>query len=135
MGPGEPHVTTGVMVNTLDLGGRFLRQEYTGDPQDGPFPNFEGRGFWGYNKIDGRYEGFWIDTASTQMQIENGQVDGTGAVWTMTGDMTDAMTNQPMRKRSVITLQDDDHHTMEMFFEGPDGSEMKGMEIRYTRRS
>ena len=26
MGPGEPHVSTGVMINTLDLGGRFLKQ-------------------------------------------------------------------------------------------------------------
>ena len=35
MGPGEPMVSTGVMVNTLDLGGRFLRQEYKGDDAGG----------------------------------------------------------------------------------------------------
>ncbi len=36
MGPGDPMVSTGRMVNTLDLGGRFLHQVYTGDPNDGP---------------------------------------------------------------------------------------------------
>ena len=40
MGPGEPQVTTGEMINSLDLGGRFLNQAYTGDPSAGPFPNF-----------------------------------------------------------------------------------------------
>ncbi len=46
MGPEEPMVSTGTMVNELDLGGRFLEQTYTGDPNDGPFPAFEGRGYF-----------------------------------------------------------------------------------------
>ncbi len=132
MGPGEPFVSTGVMVNTLDLGGRFLRQIYTGDQTDGPFPNFEGRGFWGFNKATNKYEGFWIDSASTMMQTEVGAVDEAGKVWTMVGEMTDPTRNK-MKKRSVITLQDNDHHKMEMFMAGPDGNEAKGMEISYER--
>jgi len=67
MGPGEPMSSTGVMVNELDLGGRFLRETYTGDPSDGPVPAFEGRGYWGFNTATQQYEGFWIDTASTIM--------------------------------------------------------------------
>ena len=50
MGPGEPSITTGVMTNSMDLGGRFLRQSYQGDAVEGPFPSFAGRGYWGYNK-------------------------------------------------------------------------------------
>jgi len=38
MGPGDPNVSTGTMTNTFELGGRFLRQEFKGDPNDGPFP-------------------------------------------------------------------------------------------------
>ena len=64
MGPGDPHVSTGVMTNTMALGGRFLQQEYVGDQTEGPFPNFEGKGFWGFNTVTNQYEGFWIDTAS-----------------------------------------------------------------------
>lgn len=133
MGPGDPMISTGTMTNTFTLGGRFLRQDYKGDPCEGPFPNFEGEGYWGYNKTEERYEGTWIDTASTAVQFEHGQVDGTGKVWSMASKMTCPTTRQPVQKRSVVTLQDADHHTMEMFFTGPDGSEMKGMEINYTR--
>ena len=50
----------------------------------------------------------------------------------MVGEMTDPTGNK-MKKRSVITLQDNDHHKMEMFFAGPDGNEAKGMEISYER--
>ncbi len=133
MGPGDPQVTTGEMVNQMDLGGRFLNQVYTGDPGEGPFPGFEGRGFWGYNKIDAVWEGVWIDSASTVLQVEKGSVDESGRVWNMAGEMTNPMTGQPIRKRSVITLIDDDHHSMEMFFESEEG-ELKGMEIQYERR-
>lgn len=135
MGPGDPHVSTGMMTNASDLGGRFLRQMYKGDPGAGPFPDFEGRGFWGYNTVTKKYEGFWIDTASTFMQHETGDLDASGKVWTMIGEFTNPQTGQPMKKRSVITLQDNDHHRMEMFFPGPDGKEMKAMEINYTRAS
>ena len=134
MGPGEPQVSTGVMENALDLDGRFLRQTYTGDPGDGAFPNFEGRGFWGYNTVTNKYEGFWIDTASTVMQHEVGDVDASGKTWVMIGEMTNPQTGQPMKKRSVITLKDDDHNKLEMFFSGPDGGQSKGMEINYTRK-
>lgn len=134
MGPGEPVVSTGVMTNEWDLGNRFLRQTYVGDPSEGPFPAFAGRGFWGYNKTDGRFEGFWIDNASTMMQVEHGEVGGAGRVWTMRGEMTDPGSGRPLRKRSVITLIDDDHHTLEMYFES-EGAESKGMEIRYVRKA
>lgn len=133
MGPGEPHVSTGTMVNSWDLDGRFLKQHYAGDAQEGPFPNFNGRGYWGYNTITSKYEGFWIDTASTVMQTEAGDLDGTGKVWTMVGETTMPGADKPLKKRSVITLEDNDRHSMEMYFTGPDGNEAKGMEIQYER--
>ena len=132
MGPGDPMVSTGVMVNTMDLDGRFLRHEYKGDPNPGPFPNFEGRGFWGYNDVAGKYEGVWVDSASNLMQVETGNVDADGKVWTMEGAMTCPQTGRSLTKRSVITLHDNDHHTMEMFFVR-DGEDFKGMEINYER--
>lgn len=132
MGPGEPSVMAGTMVNSMDLGGRFLRQDYKGDPNEGPFPEFEGRGFWGYNTVSKRWEGVWVDNASTMMQVESGELDDSGKVWTMTGEMTDPESGGTLIKRSVITLEDDDHHRMEMFF-SRDGQESRAMEIRYTR--
>ena len=131
MGPGDPNISTGMMTNTFELGGRFLRQEYKGDPNDGPFPSFEGHGYWGFNKATGKYEGFWIDNASTIMQVDAGDVDDSGKRWEMQGEMV-GPTGDPFVKRSVITLDDEDHHSIEMFFIHGD-KESKAMEIRYTR--
>ncbi len=133
MGPGDPMVSTGVMTNTLELGGRFLHQVYQGDATEGPFPNFQGRGYWGYNTTDHRYEGLWIDTACTHFCLEYGQVDEAGKVWTMLGSMTNPQTGSPMQKKSIITLHDDNSHEMEMFFETSPGEWNKGMHIKYNR--
>ncbi len=133
MGPADPIVSTGIMMNSLELGGLYLQQDYHGDAVEGPFPSFEGRGFWGFNTTTGQYEGFWIDNACTTMQTERGNVDASGNVWVMRGEMICPQTKQPFSKRSVITLVDADHHCMEAYFTGPDGHEMKTMEIRYER--
>jgi hypothetical protein len=134
MGGPDPMVSTGTMTNTLELGGRFLHEVYQGDACDGPFPDFQGRGYWGYNTTDNRYEGVWIDTACTHIGTEHGQVDDSGKVWTMLGTMTNPQTGQPMQKKSIITLHDDHSHEMEMLFEcSPGGEWNKGMHISYTR--
>lgn len=132
MGPGEPLESTGKMINSLELGGRFLCHDYKGDPNDGPFPEFEGKGFWGFNTVTKKYEGMWVDNASTILQTETGDVDADGKVWTMHGEMPNPEDGSTMKKRSVITLVDNDHHVMEMYFSTP-GGEFKGMEIKYSR--
>ncbi|HEY6563569.1 MAG TPA: DUF1579 domain-containing protein [Pirellulaceae bacterium] len=133
MGPGEPMVSTGTMVNTLELGGLYLQHDYMGDAHDGPFGQFEGKGFWGYNTTTQEYEGLWIDNACTTMQLDRGQVDARGKIWEMKSEVLCPQTRQPYKKRSVITLTDHDHHRLEMFMTGPDGAEMKTMEINYER--
>jgi hypothetical protein len=130
---GEPMVSTGIMTSTWQLGGRFLRQEYLADPLEGFSDRFAGEGYWGYNTATGQYEGFWIDNASTTMQLEKGQVDDRGKVWEMHSQSVHPGSGQTLNKRSVITLVDDDNHRMESFVTGPDGQEMRVMEIIYTR--
>ena len=133
MGPGEPHKSTGTMINSWDVGGTYLKQDYTGDQSDGPFPAFMGRGYWGYNKVDARYEGFWIDNASTMMQFEQGQADSTGRSWEMHSSFTHPETKQTCKKRTVFTIKDDDHHDMVTHMEFAPGSETKVMVIDFTR--
>ena len=131
-GSGNPIVMTGTMVNELDLGDRYLRQTYAGDPSEGPVPRFEGRGFWGYNTITNQYETFWIDTASTMMQTDVGHVDATGHVWTMLGQMPNPATGETMTRRTVITLVGTNVYRMETYVDTGAG-ESKAMEIAYRR--
>jgi len=134
MGPGEPQISTGTMENTWDLGGRFIKQVYTGDATEGPFLHLEGRGYWGYNTTTGKYEGFWIDSGSTVMQAEVGTLDETGKLWTMVGsNLIDPYSGKPMIKRNIIMLIDEGSHTAETFFVPPDGRETKSMEVTYIR--
>lgn len=125
---GPPHTSTGTMVNRLVLGGRFIEHDYQDDAK-----MFEGKGFWGYNSIDGRYEGLWIDTMATFFQLEHGQHDTAADVYTMRGTMTDPSTRKPMNKKSIIRVKSPTEHVMEMYFETPMG-EFKCMEITYSKQ-
>ena len=133
MGPGDPMVSTGKITNSWHVDGLYLHQNYVGDQVEGPFPSFKGEGFWGFNTTSNQYEGFWIDNASTTMQIESGNLDDSGKIWEMHSEVKCPQTGQLMQKRSVITLIDNDHNKIEMFFTGPDGNELKSMEINYSR--
>ena len=133
MGPGDPAVSTGVMVNEFQLNGLWLMQTYKGDAVEGPFPNFAGYGFWGWNFAAQKYEGFWVDSVSPAMQTESGSVDDTGRVWTMLSKHTNPQTGEPMTKKSIIELVDSDNHRMVVYFSSPDGTDFKSMEIHYTR--
>lgn len=131
MGPGEPMVHTGTMRNSLVLGGRFLRQDYKGDPMEGPYPPFEGEGYWGYNDARAKWEGVWVDSASNQMQTEAGDYDAATRSWTMLGAAH--VPNGTMAKRSVIRLISDHEHETESFLQWPDGSWTKTMHLRFVR--
>ena len=82
-GNDQSHTSTGTMVNTFHLEGLYLHQDYNGDAPAEGGPTFLGKGYWGYNTTTEQFEGFWIDNASTTMQLEKGTVDDSGTTWTM----------------------------------------------------
>jgi len=122
------HTSRGVMVNDLELGGRYLTQTYT--DKEG---HFHGRGIFGYNTLDQRWEGFWIDDMTTFFQVEHGAYDHETDSWNMKGEMTEPGTKEPMTKRTVIRMLGDDEYIAETYFTTAGAPEFKGMEIRYTR--
>lgn len=127
---GEPSESEGVMTSQWALGGRFVEQSYEGEAFGSVF---QGKGFMGYDNTTQKYTGFWIDTASTMMQTETGDFDAAANCFNMSGTMTCPSSKEDFTKRDVIKVIDNDHHTMVMYFTGPDGKEVKGMEIQYTR--
>lgn len=133
MGGPEPQISTGTMVNSFQVDGLYLHQDYQGDAPPKPYPAFVGRGYWGYNFGTKKYEGFWIDNASSMMQNEAGTVDSSGKVWTMTSEFTNPNDGSTIRKKTEIKLQDADQHTMESFMTAADGNEYRTMIIEYKR--
>lgn len=133
MGPGEPMLSSGTIVNSFQLDGLYLHQDYKGDATDGPFPSFQGKGYWGYNSTSQQFEGFWIDSASSSMQMETGTVDETGKVFEMNSEFVMPGSDIKMKKRSVFTVVSPDSNTMESFITPPGADEMMNMRIEYTR--
>lgn len=133
MGPdGDPMESHGTMVNTWALGKRFIRHDYHSEFEGHVF---EGAGYFGFNNVTRKYEGLWVDTMSTGFMLEYGECDASGKVWTMEGTADFPTAGNTMHKRTVVTVKDDDHHSMESWVKGPDGSEFKTMEIQYTRQT
>ncbi len=131
-GQGDPIETAGTMVNQFIMGGLYLSEEFKGDTSDGPFPDFEGKGFWGYNFQSQKYEGFWIDNVSSIMQREDGEVDATGKKWEMHSEIEHPHAGT-LTKRTVIELIDENHHKVSAYMTPPGGSEMLSMELSYER--
>lgn len=126
-----PEESTGTSENTWVLGGRFIEQKVTGSMMGQPF---NGLGYSGYDNYKKKYVGTWMDSMGTMIMMMEGTMDSTGKTMTASGKMDDIMMKKTVTVTSKTTVQDNDHHTYEMWCPGPDGKMMKMLEIHYTRK-
>ncbi len=70
----------------------------------------------------------------TMMMTEQGTCSQSGKVLEMTGEYNDVMTGQKKTSRSVTRIVNNDKIVAEMYEKGPDGKEVKNLEITYTRK-
>jgi hypothetical protein len=126
-----PEDSTGTMTNTWVLGNRFVQQSFEGTFMGEPFA---GMGYVGYDNVTKKIQSVWMDTASTAMMWMTGGADAAGKAVTTKGTMSDPMSGKTMPIEDRITIVDDDHHRFEMWGKGPNGKQMKYMEIEYTRK-
>lgn len=120
----------GTSENRMILGGRFLQQEAHGTFMGMPF---DGMGLTGYDNAAGEFQSIWVDNMGTGLMYLTGKSDPAGKSTTMTGMMTNPETGKPMKVRTVLRVESDDRHVFEMYGPGPDGKEMKIMDIVYER--
>lgn len=125
----DPMTMDGTSEARWILEGRYLEQRFKGMFMGAPF---EGIGYTGYDNVMKRYWSTWMDNMSTGIMMSSGSADG--ATWTFNGTMPDPVTGKNIQADSKITVQDADHHVMEMWGPGPDGKMYKNMEIAYSRR-
>lgn len=124
-----PTESTGTVERTAMLGGRVLAErvvsEFMGEP-------FEGHGMTGFDNVTGRFWSTWNDNHSTAVMISYGECDGAGNC-TYEGEYADAVSGAMRKTRFVSHHEGSDREHHEAFETGPDGSEMKTMELVYTR--
>jgi hypothetical protein len=130
MAPGAPdQVSAGTSVHRLVLGGRYLEQVYKGSSMGMPF---EGIGFTGYDNVQKRYVGTWMDTFGT------GVMNSTG-----TGRPTDEKIEfvceaiEPSGQKKIfdatVRIRGHEHHSYEMWTKGPNGKPYRVMLVEYER--
>lgn len=131
MAPGAPPATgEGTSESKMALGGRYLEQTFKGNFMGMPF---EGRGVTGYDNVKKQFWGSWMDNMSTGMMVSTGWMPD-GKTWMFSGTYPDPLTGKDMRMEERITIVDNDHHVLEMYGPGPDGTLFKNMEIHFTRK-
>lgn len=131
MKPGAPpQESTGTSEARWIMGNRYVEERFEGQFMGQPF---SGLGYSGYDNVKKEYFGTWMDTMSTGMMTQTGKADA-GNSMSYTGSMADPMTGKVQTYNTKVTVTDNDHHTMEMWGPGPDGKNMKMMEIVYTRK-
>jgi hypothetical protein len=131
MDPSQPPMTSeGTSESVVLFGGRFLEENFKGTMMGIPF---QGRGTLGYDNKKQRYVGTWIDSMTTSIFTYTGNWDEPSKSLVCTGSMDDPMTGQPSSVRLVTRIVDKNTHVFEWYAPGPDGKEVKGMELTYTR--
>ena len=132
MDPSQPPTeSTGTMHGEMIFGGRYTQTIWKGSFMDMPF---EGRGTNGYDNLAKQYVGTWIDSMSTGIMYSTGTCDASGMRCEDKGEYMDPMTGQKSYMRSVITWTGDKSFKMESYGPGPDGKEMKNMEMVVTKK-
>ena len=130
---GPPQTSKGTMKNALIFDGRYVKCDFEGMMGG---MNAKGLEVIGYDLFKRMYTTFWIDSWSTAFTFTSGTLDAAGKVLTETGLFPDAMTDgKTMQKvKNVTTFMGDGKYKFEMFMVMPDGKEMKGLELVYTRK-
>jgi hypothetical protein len=130
MGGPEPEVSEGTSTYKWILGNRYMVSDVESTMMGVPFM---GHGMTCYDKGLQKYTDVWADSMSTGLMISYGTCDASGKNWTYEGEYVDPMTGQKSKTKQELKIVDDNSFVFTMFGAGPDGSEMKMMEITYKR--
>lgn len=125
---GQVHESTGSAQRTWLMGKRFLEERFQGEHRGEPFT---GTGVMGYDNVTRKYIGTWYDSMSTGITTFNGTMSGNTIKYK--GMMSDPIAGKEVPYTMNFRIVNNDTQTMEMWGAGPDGKQMKWMELTYSR--
>ena len=139
MGTPEKPVTSTDLVTRREwiAGGRFLRDVTEGTIGGAPYWRM---GTLGYSNIDGRYEWVTQDALNANMMIYRGAAKAgpqfpasLSGTFTDQGILGERYAGKTIRQRTVIKIDGPDHHTIDLYFTPPGGTERLVDHKDYTR--
>ena len=131
MMPGAPEEQKGTSTFESAMDGRYIMEKAEGIFQGMPF---HGMGIYGYDNGMKTYVSTWVDNMGTGIMHGTGVSSDGGKTINWSHKGYDAMTKKEQSYRSVMHQMTPDQYHMEMYGPGPDGKEMKMMEITYNRK-
>lgn len=126
-----PQTSKGTCVNKMIMGGRYQVSNHTGNMMGMPF---EGLGTLAYDNAKKMFISTWVDNMGTGIMKMEGTWDEATKSMTLKGKCVNACVGKEMDFWEKFTVVDDNTQMMEMHGPGPDGKEMKMMEIKFTRK-
>ena len=126
----EPTVDTGTATRRMLLDGRVVAEELHASMGGQAFNGF---GLTGFDNVSGKYWSTWNDSMNTGLTVAEGSCTAQ-ATCSFIGHWNDAVTKQQASARMELRWTSPAVEVFEMFGAGPDGKEMKMMEITYTKR-
>lgn len=131
MSSATPTESKGTCTRKWIMDGRYLQEDFSSDFMGMPF---KGMGLSGYDNITKKYVATWVDNMGTGIMSSTGTLDATGKIFTYEGESSDPMSGKVVKMKMISTIVDDKKHTFVMNGPGPDGKDMKMMEITYTKK-
>jgi hypothetical protein len=113
------------------LGGRFLQQDYHSRFQGKPFHVLQ---ILGYDNQKKKFIELMMDTMSTSVLHNEGEISEDGKVITNQGESRDPTSKKPYKLRTRYTIADRDHFTLEWYRVEEGGKEEKTVTLRHSRK-
>jgi hypothetical protein len=130
---GKEYEGKAACVTRRVLNDRFIQQEYTSRLNDQPLVVWQLLGFDTLKKqfVETQLHVHGDDTHT--MHTEGTFADD-GKVLTLRGDSLDGFTGKPVKLRTVTTIKDKDHYTVEWFSTDDSGKEERKVVLTHTRK-
>ena len=130
MAPGAPaQVHGGTSVHRFVLGGRYLEQIFKGIAMGMPF---EGIGYTGYDNVQKRYVGTWMDTFGTGLMNSVGVGRPTDETLEFVCEAIEPSGKKKVFE-TIVRIKNHEHHSYEMWTKGPNGKTYRVMLVEYER--
>ena len=125
-----PQESNGTATLSMQLDGRFLREENSGEMLG---QRYTGLRIYGYNSDAKRFEGVWMYTGSLGIMNLVGKSDDDGKTvhWDAVAEVT---ANGKMQFEVITRVVDDDHFVVELIAKLPNGQKGPSFESTYTRK-
>jgi uncharacterized protein DUF1579 len=128
---GREMVASATCESKWVLGGRFLEQDYKAASSGMPL---DVKQYLGYDNQKKKFVEIKMDNMDTGVLHNEGTISADGKVITFLGERIDPLTGKANKLRTVTSIIDTDHYTLEWFITGADGKEERIVTMSHSRR-